>query len=206
MRRTIFVALVAALLLVPAAAHAATDPMKIVRDCADDGVLQGNYSVSDLRKASNDLPTDVDEYSDCSDVLSRAIANASGSDSGGAWEPNAGTSSGGTGGGSTDDGGGTPPTTTGSDAPKAAETATPVPTPPPDDKTLLAEAAKSGDKPVVVDGRPVSPGSSRLVAEVGRNSVPGTTIGVLALICFALLTAMVLPLLRRRRGGAGPEA
>ncbi len=74
MRRTIFLALLAALLLVPAAAHAAADPIKIIRDCEDDGVLQGNYTASELRKARSELPTDIDEYSDCRDVLSRAIA------------------------------------------------------------------------------------------------------------------------------------
>ena len=43
MRRTIFLALLAALLFAPAAR--ATPPLEIQRDCADDDVLQGNYSV-----------------------------------------------------------------------------------------------------------------------------------------------------------------
>src|SRR4051794_13921643 len=73
MRRTIFMALVAALLLVPSAAHAA-GPIQILRDCGDDGLLQGNYTASELRNARNELPTDIDEYSDCRDVLGRAIA------------------------------------------------------------------------------------------------------------------------------------
>ena len=47
MRRTIFLALLAALLIAPAAR--ATPPDEIARDCNDDSVLQGNYSLADLR-------------------------------------------------------------------------------------------------------------------------------------------------------------
>src|SRR5215212_2766923 len=57
---------------VPAADAASTT--QILRDCADDGVLQGNYSPSDLRKARKNIPTDTDEYTDCRDVLARAAA------------------------------------------------------------------------------------------------------------------------------------
>ena len=57
---------------VPAANAAGTT--QILRDCADDGVLQGNYSPSELRKARKNIPTDTDEYTDCRDVLSRAAA------------------------------------------------------------------------------------------------------------------------------------
>src|SRR4051794_13558279 len=114
MRRTIFLALLAALLFAPVAR--ATPPIDIQRDCADDGVLQGDYSASDLRKARSDLPTDADEYSDCRDVLSRAIANATGSDAGGGWKPDPGSTGGSSNGASPtpDPGAGT---TTG-DAPK----------------------------------------------------------------------------------------
>src|SRR3712207_9554893 len=67
---------------VPAANAASTT--QILRDCADDGVLQGNYSPSELRKARKNIPTDTDEYTDCRDVLARAGASAiAGSGSGG---------------------------------------------------------------------------------------------------------------------------
>ena len=64
-------ALLAALLLVPAAAHAA-GPVQILRDCQDDDVLQGDYTLAELRKAQQALPTDIDEYSPCRDILERA--------------------------------------------------------------------------------------------------------------------------------------
>src|SRR3954470_10031097 len=71
MRRTIFMALLAVLLLaVPAQA---AGPIKIIRDCEDDGILQGNYTPAEIRAAQKALPTDIDEYSDCRDVLSRAL-------------------------------------------------------------------------------------------------------------------------------------
>src|SRR5436190_21103699 len=75
MRRIILPALLATLLLAPSA-HAAGGTTEIIRDCALDGVLDGHYSPAQLRKARANLPTDVDEYSDCRDVLSRAIAAA----------------------------------------------------------------------------------------------------------------------------------
>src|SRR3954467_15251305 len=81
--------LLLALVAVPAAEAASTT--QILRDCADDGVLQGNYKPSELRKARQNIPTDTDEYTDCRDVLARAATGAvagsgsgSGSTSGGA--------------------------------------------------------------------------------------------------------------------------
>src|SRR3954452_17140611 len=75
MRRTVLLVLgLAAALLHAPAAFADSTTTKIIRDCADDGVLEGHYTPSELRKARDNLPTDVDEYSDCSDVLSRALA------------------------------------------------------------------------------------------------------------------------------------
>ena len=49
MRRTIFLALFAVLLLVPTAR--AAGPLEIIRDCADDGALQGTYTAAELRNA-----------------------------------------------------------------------------------------------------------------------------------------------------------
>ena len=59
---------------VPAANAASTTA--VLRDCADDGVLQGSYTPSELRKARQNIPTDTDEYTDCRDVLARASARA----------------------------------------------------------------------------------------------------------------------------------
>ena len=60
-----------ALLLAAAPAQASVRD-KIIQDCADDGVLQGDYSPQQLRDARQNLPSDVAEYTDCADVLRRA--------------------------------------------------------------------------------------------------------------------------------------
>jgi hypothetical protein len=50
-------------------------------DCNDDGDLDEKYSNSELRRAIENLPTDLDEYSNCREILNGAIT--SGSDKGG---------------------------------------------------------------------------------------------------------------------------
>jgi hypothetical protein len=67
---------VLAVLALPAGAMA--NP---VMDCAQDGDLDRQYSNSELRHGLNNIPGDLDEYSNCRDVLAGAIS--SGSDKGG---------------------------------------------------------------------------------------------------------------------------
>jgi hypothetical protein len=200
MRRTTFLALLAALLLVPTAQ--AAGPTEILRDCFDDGVLQGKYTSAELRNARAKMPTDIDEYSDCRDVLSRAIAATASSSGGGngsgSTDPGTlggGTSAGGGTGGSAGGSGGLPPEPT----PDAAQILGGPSTP--QDAAAVAAAAENGDRPVEVAGKPVSPGASRLASEVGRNGLPTSTVLVLALLGGVLLAAL-LPSLLRRRGVA----
>src|SRR4051794_2040817 len=58
-------------LAIPAIANAS--PQAVIRDCAEDGVLDHHYSNSDLQKAKKKLPSDLDEYSDCREVIGAAI-------------------------------------------------------------------------------------------------------------------------------------
>jgi hypothetical protein len=80
-----------AVLALPAPAFASAD--QVIRDCVLDGKLDHKYSNSELRKARNNLPTDLDEYSDCRDVIAAAIKGGSdrgigaGSPGGGATDP-----------------------------------------------------------------------------------------------------------------------
>jgi hypothetical protein len=76
-RSILAVALIA--LTVPAAAQASG--FDVIRDCARDGRLDGNYSNAELKEARDNLPSDLDEYSDCREVINGAIT--SGSDRGG---------------------------------------------------------------------------------------------------------------------------
>jgi hypothetical protein len=64
-----------AVLALPAPAFASAD--QVIRDCARDGKLDQKYSNSELRRARNNLPADLDEYSDCRDVIAAAIKGGS---------------------------------------------------------------------------------------------------------------------------------
>jgi hypothetical protein len=198
MRRTIFLALLAALLFAPAT-RASTDPIRTIqRDC-NDSVLQGSYSVSDLRKARETLPTDADEYSDCRDVLSRAIAQktaSSGGGGGGDASPAPAASA-----------MASPDTTAEPSAtaePEAKSDST-VSTDPgietgpttPQDWKAVAAGREDGGQAVAIKGRDVS---AMLAADVGRNGLPGTLLIALAPLCVGCLVALLLPLRRRVTG------
>jgi hypothetical protein len=50
---------------------------QVLRDCIRDGKLDGKYSNAELRKARDNLPSDSDEYSDCSEIIAAAIKGGS---------------------------------------------------------------------------------------------------------------------------------
>jgi hypothetical protein len=181
MRRILFLCALAAL-LVPTVANAATSN-QILRDCQDDGVLEGHYSAADLRKALRHIPSDVAEYTNCEDVLSRAAdAAAASAHSGGRPGGHGAGGGGGTGGGGTPSGGGT------------ASPQGPVsPSTPQDTRALQAAASSGPPRPVDVHGRRVASG---FAADVGRNPLPSSLLTVLILIGAAVLTAAA-PLVRR---------
>jgi hypothetical protein len=181
MRRTIFLALLATLLCASAARAAGTEA--ILRDCQDDDVLQGHYTLSELRKARSEMDADVREYSSCSDVLGRAIAAKTSTSSSGSG----GGSSGGGGGGGT---GSSSSGSSGGGGGGAADSAPAAPIAPstPADTQALTQAATQGAEPVKVDGKAVMPGgASQLAADVGRNSLPQTLVVVLIMIGLAAL-------------------
>jgi hypothetical protein len=69
---SIFAALLVALLALPAFAQASGQD--VIRDCFDDGHIDGNYSQGDYQDAQDNLPSDVDQYSDCRDVIAQGQA------------------------------------------------------------------------------------------------------------------------------------
>jgi len=75
---TLMLALLLAALAVPAAA-AMADGKDVLRDCAQDGDLDKDYSDEELEEANRNMPTDIDEYSDCRDVIRQAQAGGKGS-------------------------------------------------------------------------------------------------------------------------------
>lgn len=50
-----------------------TSTKTILRDCADNGWIDRRYSVAALRKALKNLPTELEEYSDCGPTLRSEI-------------------------------------------------------------------------------------------------------------------------------------
>src|SRR4051794_41554818 len=87
MRRLLITAVLGCLLL-PAAAWGSSSA--VIKDCTDDGVIQGHYSQQDYKNALANLPTDVDEYTDCRDVIKRAQTGGTGGGSGGPRPPRGG--------------------------------------------------------------------------------------------------------------------
>jgi hypothetical protein len=51
---------------------AAAQGEDVIRDCAQDGDLDGDYSQDELDDAYDNMPSDVDEYSNCREVIERA--------------------------------------------------------------------------------------------------------------------------------------
>jgi hypothetical protein len=152
---------------------------KIIKDCADDGVLQGSYSAAALRDARQHLPSDVAEYTDCADVLRRAEIPPS-------------TGGGGGGGGTGATGSGVDPT-----AAAAGAGGGTLHTPQTDaDRKALSDAAVAGSQPVKINGESIVPGAAGLRAGATRNGIPGTLVIALVLLSFAG-GALTIPAVRR---------
>jgi hypothetical protein len=157
----VFLVMVLTLLVASPAAMAGTRE-RIVADCFDDGRLDGNYTASQIRDARNNLPADVDQYSDCRDVLSRALAGSGSSQSGG------GAGGGGGGGGPAE-----PLKPSGAEEQRALDTA----------------AAAGGDKPVQIGDGTVVPGASGFETGAARSDIPDTLLAVLILLALAAIAA-----------------
>jgi hypothetical protein len=175
MPRTVLFACLLAMLVVAPAAQAQSTRSKILRECQE-GLLTGDYSIREIRDARNNIPDDVDQYSDCRDVLSRALAERAGGGEGGGG----GAAGGGAGGGGAGGTGGAPLT-------PSTEA----------DQRALAEAAAGGDAPVDVGGKPIVPGAAGLAANAPRNALPSTLIAVLAMLAAAAAIGAA-PFVRRR--------
>jgi hypothetical protein len=53
-----------------------------IRDCAQDGHLDKKYSQKELRDAYSNLPSDIDEYTDCRQVIRAAMGGGNGNTGG----------------------------------------------------------------------------------------------------------------------------
>lgn len=183
--RTVLVALALTALAVPGTALASGDD--VIRDCADDGVIDGDYSDRELRQAERDLPSDIDEYTDCREAI-RGELGSDRDSSGGGGTPGGGRSS-------TD-----PRLVTDSGAVAGS----------PEDREALDDLTGGGrgdDRPSIdVGGTQVTPGEGGKVlgAAQASNDLPGSLLS--ALIVLVLTAAAGTALLIRRRGLAALPA
>jgi hypothetical protein len=141
---------------------------KVIADCNSHGYLTGHYSRSELQSALNGMGADVREYTNCYDVISRAlgaVAAAGGGHGGGG-----GSSSGGPGG-------------TGATGHSAAVSTRGVYS-----HVRNAVAAGPGSKaPVLLSGSPVSPGATGIGTSSDAHTLP--TPLLIVLIALGLATA-----------------
>lgn len=197
-RSLLAIAFVLLLTASPASAASRTD---ILRDCQD-GSLAGNYTPSELRDARSHIPADIDQYSDCRDVLTRALTSGSGTGTSGGGS--SGSSGGGTSSGSTGSSGssssGSSSSSSGSSevAPNAAA---PAPVLKPETQTeqrALDDAGSTGGAtPVTVGERPIAPGATAFDAGEPGNRLPSSLVVTLVLLAVAAAAAAA-PAARRR--------
>jgi hypothetical protein len=172
-------ALVAAVLVLGLVPAAQASPSDVIRDCAQDGKLDRHYSQRELRQAEANLPSDIDEYTDCRSAIRAAMSGGSGSH-GGAPPNGIATESG---------------AIAGSPGDVAAL------------DQLTAQSAKGKRNAVVLAGKRVLPGNAGLGGVLGglqgANGMPASLIAAIAaLVVLAVVTAYLaarekVPLVRR---------
>ena len=182
-------------------AWASTSPetiRAILRDCEDDGSLSGSYRPSELRDAVRNIGTDLDQYSDCRDVISAAVLRAVSRSRTSAAGGGDGTATGGSG-GSSGGGGGTAGTATdsGQSAGGADFGGGALLTPEGPEETAELSRLRAAPTSAVVGGRPVTPGGARDLAAVLVHELPTPLIVALSLLTLGALAAG-LPSIRRR--------
>ena len=166
------IVLTGALALVPAVAWGSG--AEVIRDCTDNGAINDHHGDVDYQEALNNLPTDVDEYTDCRQIIATARRTDPGRGGGG-------DGSSGSGGGGGSSGGGSGGRSHASGASRRAKPKKVAPVP---------------------KGPPIVPPASRLGARPIEHGVPIPLIVTLALLGAAVIVALVAG--GRRRGVHAP--
>jgi hypothetical protein len=89
-RIRLLVPLAAGLAALALATAASADYHQVIQDCADDGRFARHYNHDDLRRARDNLPTDIREYTDCKSLIEAELAKGGGSSPGGSIGPGTG--------------------------------------------------------------------------------------------------------------------
>jgi hypothetical protein len=175
--RTFLTVVVVLMLGVPASALANAND--VIRDCAQDGKLDKHYSQKELAQAEKNLPSDIDEYTDCRQAIRSAM------------------------GGGTGNTGGSPPN--GIVTPSGAVAGSPQDVQALDD--LATQASKGKRATVVIAGKRLLPGNAGetgvLSGLAGSNGMPtALMLAIGSLIALAVVIAYLaarekIPLVRR---------
>jgi hypothetical protein len=181
MRRAVLFTLLLAFLL--PAATAGASPRQVIRDCTDNGTIDSYHSQSDYQGALTNMPSDVDEYTDCRRLIEAAKRRD-------ARRPDPGTTGTGASGGG-GGGGNAGSFNTGTPGP-----ANNVPTSPAEAAALAA--------PVAVAGEPITPGGSGIAEATFRHALPAPLLVVVILFGLGALATMAAG--ARRRGIRPPAA
>lgn len=204
LRLLLLILLLGPFLAAPAASAATPDGTirTILRDCEDDGSLSGDYRASELRDALRNIGTDLDQYSDCRDVISAAVQRTL---SGGGGTSGAGGGGGGGAGPDAIGGGGTG--TGGTGAPDAGGAGGGgagggsggilVPETPEERDEIDALRAEPSAQVVVGGGAPLTVGRADRMAAVITHTPPTPLLVALALLVAGGALAAV-PAVRRR--------
>lgn len=143
---------------------------KILRECQE-GRITGDYTAAQLRDARKHIPTDIDEYSDCRDVLSQAALTGRGGNGGGQ---------------STNAPGGVRP-----DDGRSPLT----PSDPVENAELNSARLDSG--PVTVGEQSIIPGAAGLAANAERHGLPTSVLVALILLGLCASAATYAAVRRR---------
>jgi hypothetical protein len=182
--RRVHVVLIVLVCLLAVPAVAGASGRSVVRDCTDNGRIDSHHSQGDYKSALGSLPSDVDEYTDCRQIIEQAKRRDARSGSGG-------SSGGGGGGGGTGSSGG------GGAAFGNFDTTTPPPAsnvpaaPSPVEQSALNQAGAAGAAPVQIAGEPITPGGTGITEAAFRHDVPGPLLILVILIGLGALAVTV---------------
>jgi hypothetical protein len=178
-----FLTALVCMLAATASAHAS--PRDVIRDCTDNGRIDGFHSQSDYNGALRRLPSDVDEYTDCRQIIEEARRRDANR------PPPGGGGGGGIAGGFDSSSGGFPPGPPGVPAT-------------PGERNALSQAITAGGQPVQLAGEPITPGGAGITEAAVRHALPGPLLALLVLL--GLGAVMTILSGARARGLRAPAA
>ncbi|HEY2637762.1 MAG TPA: hypothetical protein VGI54_10260 [Solirubrobacteraceae bacterium] len=210
MRRLVAVITLLCALSIPATALAGGGGDAVLRDCVQHGSLTKTYTQAQYQDALDNMPADLQEYSNCAEVIAQAKRSAaakahSPNKSGGssnAGTPGGGGSGGGGSGGSSSSSGGAAPSTGGGGPPSAGgQGSSPGPGRGHVSDRATGSAPGSGPTRHRTVLRPLTAqqlrAASAAPAQRGLGSLPTPLIVVLALLALVALATLALEARRR---------